>query len=306
MPDASPSLAVVVPFLNEEALLPAFLASIAAQTRPPDALVLVDDGSSDASFAIAQAFAAEHPYAQALTRPPRAATPDRLATASELRAFLDGVAAIPGGDWGVVAKLDADLSLPPDHFEAMTDALAREPQLGVVGAYLSMRLPDGRLVREPHPEQHVRGPNKFYRRACFEQVFPIPAILGWDTIDEIKARMLGWETRSIALAEDPIHLRPTGTHDGAMRGFARWGRCAWAVGDPLPAVLAGGAARMRRRPVVLGGFAYVGGWLRSAARRDPRADADVRRHFRGEQRARMRRGALAAARRVGPAVAQRT
>jgi CDP-glycerol glycerophosphotransferase len=51
-------IALVMPFLGEEAFLPRALASVAAQTRGPDCLVLVDDGSSDRSHEIAASFAA--------------------------------------------------------------------------------------------------------------------------------------------------------------------------------------------------------------------------------------------------------
>jgi hypothetical protein len=40
-------LAVIVPVLNEERHLGTFLTSIGAQTRQPERLLLVDDGSSD-------------------------------------------------------------------------------------------------------------------------------------------------------------------------------------------------------------------------------------------------------------------
>jgi biofilm PGA synthesis N-glycosyltransferase PgaC len=136
----------------------------------------------------------------------------------------------------------------------------------------------------------VRGATKFYRRACLAQISPIPAILGWDTIDEVHARRLGWATRSIELPGPPtLHLRPPGAHDGVARGFRRWGECAWAYGaDPLN-VIAGGVHRMRRRPYVLGGLHYIAGWGLAAARGLPRADPQVRAFCRKEQRGRMRR-----------------
>src|SRR2546430_15578985 len=64
-------LAVVVSFLNEARYLPTLLASMARQTRPPDVLLLVDDGSEDESAQIAEAFAAEHGFARVIRRPPR-------------------------------------------------------------------------------------------------------------------------------------------------------------------------------------------------------------------------------------------
>jgi glycosyltransferase involved in cell wall biosynthesis len=59
-------LAVVVVFLNEERFLPRLLSSVAGQTRAPDRLLLVDDGSEDASPSIARDFADAYPYAEAL------------------------------------------------------------------------------------------------------------------------------------------------------------------------------------------------------------------------------------------------
>src|SRR3954447_8587615 len=99
-------VAVVVPFLNEREHLPTFLASIDRQTRRPDELVLVDDGSTDGSFEIAKAFSVEHPYATAVRRPPRSAETDRLATAAELRAFQWGLEQVKV-PYDIVAKLDA-------------------------------------------------------------------------------------------------------------------------------------------------------------------------------------------------------
>src|SRR3954447_13846617 len=79
---------VVVPFLNEEAHLPTFLSSLDAQTRRPDRAVLVDDGSTDGSAGLCEAFAAGGGWVTVLRRPPRPPRRDRLAEAPELAAFL--------------------------------------------------------------------------------------------------------------------------------------------------------------------------------------------------------------------------
>lgn len=281
-------LAVVVSFLNEGDYLPIFLASLAAQERPPDVLLLINDGSTDDSGNLAEAFAAEHPNARVIHREPRPPESDRLATAAELRAFRWGVEQLSEG-WDIVTKLDADLDLSPDLFATIVARLEAEPRLGIAGSYLSQYRLSGTKVRESHPADHVRGPNKFYRRACFEQIEPLPEILGWDTIDDILARMHGWRTQSVELASgDPVHLRPTGSHDGRLRAYRRWGLCAYAWGaDPLYAT-AGAAYRMRERPWVLAGLSYLAGYIGAALRRAPRAQPDVIAFSRREQRRRLR------------------
>jgi hypothetical protein len=281
-------LAVVVPFLDEREHLPAFLASIDRQTRRPDELVLVDDGSTDGSFEIAKTFSDQHSYATAVRRPPRPPEFDRLATAAELRAFQWGSEQIKLA-YDIVAKRDADLELSPVHFADIVEVFERNPSLGLAGAYLSIRSATGSTLREKHPPDHVRGPNKFYRRECLDQISPLPPHLGWDTIDEVKARMSGWRVASIELSKgDSIHLRPTGAHDGRLRAFKRWGECAYGFGSHPLNVLAGGVARIPRRPYVLGGAAYVTGWVLALIRRRPQADREVRAFKQREELRRIR------------------
>jgi hypothetical protein len=284
-------LAVVVPFLNERKHLPTLLESVDAQSRLPDQLVLVDDGSTDGSYEIAQAFAGKHPYALALRLPARPPEADRLAAAPELRAFQIGVERVDV-PYDVVAKFDADLDLSRSHFAEIQSLLERDPGLGIAGGYLSIRLADGSVVREWHPAEHVRGANKFYRRQCLDQIGPLPAHLGWDTIDEVKARMHGWRTQTIELpGGDTIHLRPTGFHDGRFRAFWRWGECAYGFGSHPLHILAGGVARFRKPPYIAGGAAYILGWGSAYARRRPRAEPEVRAFRRREELQRVQRAA---------------
>lgn len=281
-------LVISVGFLNEEGYLPAFLETVAAQTRLPDRLLLVDDGSTDRSAEIAREFAAEHPWARVLDRPPRPPERDRLAQANEYKAFLWAAEQIDEPH-DVVAKMDADLRLNPSLVERVMAALEAEPRLGIAGGPLSVEDPDGGLRRERSPADHVRGPNKFYRRACLDAIMPVPAIAGWEAIDEAKAHMRGWETRTVELAGgDSVHLRPTGAHDGRLRGFRRMGSNAWSYGAHPIAVLLGGVSRLRERPPVLAGFAFVGGWGYAALKRYPRAEPEVRAVIRREQLGRIR------------------
>src|SRR4051794_7551293 len=129
-------LAVVVPCLDEERHLPALLDSIAGQSRVPDELVVVDDGSTDASVAIATRFAQEHAYARVLPRPPRPPARDRLVAAAELVAVQWAVAQL-SEPWDVVGKLDADLVLAPDTLATLEGAFQADAGLGMAGAYLS-------------------------------------------------------------------------------------------------------------------------------------------------------------------------
>lgn len=74
------SCLTLVCLLNEEDYLPRFLASMARQTRFPERLVLVDDGSTDRSVELCEAWAADKPWVRTVQRPRRPPSKDRLAT----------------------------------------------------------------------------------------------------------------------------------------------------------------------------------------------------------------------------------
>ena len=281
-------IAVVVPFHNEEKLLPLFLESVASQRRPPDHLFLVDDRSTDRSAAVAADFAESHRWARVLAPPPSDVGPDRLAAAAELLAFLWAAEQIPG-PYDVVAKLDADLLLPPDLFAELELQFEADPKLGVAGAHVA----DVGSGRGPQrlrcPLGHVQGMTKFYRWVCLEQISPLPAMLGWDTIDEVRARMLGWRTVTFSMPEgDVIHMRPMGSAAGILRGFRRAGMAAYGYGSSPLFVGLAAVSRLADKPRLLGGANFLAGWLWAAAARRPRAERELCRFVRREQLQRLR------------------
>jgi biofilm PGA synthesis N-glycosyltransferase PgaC len=283
------TMVVIVPFLNEEQYLPGLLESISSQSRLPDLLVLVDDGSTDGSSAVAREFAARHPYARALQRPPRPPARDRLATASEWGAWRWALEQINvAGD--LLVKLDADLRLTPRVFEVMELEFRADPRLGLAGARLSTVAHDGVVRPEHNADNHVRGATKFYRAECYREISPVPQILGWDVIDEVSARMHGWRTANVTVpGGDPVQRRMTGSYDGRLRGFRRHGVIAYGYGAHPLHVLLGGLRRATERPYVLGGASYVLGWVEGRVRRNPRAAPEIRAFARREQLERLRR-----------------
>jgi glycosyltransferase involved in cell wall biosynthesis len=109
-------ISVVIPAWNAAATLAETLASVGAQTRPVDEIVVVDDGSTDATVAVARAAGA-----RVL----------RQARQGAAQATNAGIAASRGD---LVALLDADDLWTPDKTALQAAALAADPALdGVFG-----------------------------------------------------------------------------------------------------------------------------------------------------------------------------
>jgi hypothetical protein len=111
LPIGTPTIGVVVPSYNRAGFLSETLAAILGQTRPPDAIVVVDDGSTDDTQTVLAGYA---PRVQAL----------RIANSGELVARNTGVAAL---ETDLVAFCDSDDLWRPGYLAAMASLWRAEP-----------------------------------------------------------------------------------------------------------------------------------------------------------------------------------
>ncbi len=104
--------------------------------------------------------------------------------------------------------------------------------------------------------------------------------MGWDGIDELKAQVAGWNTRT--LPDVPFrHHRALGAREGSWSKWVGQGDMAHFMGYRFGYLLVRTGYRSLREPTATG---MVWGYLAAAARRKERlADEDVRRHLRKQQ-----------------------
>lgn len=276
LPRSAPYV-IVSPVRDEAPHLERVIASVVGQTLRPLQWVLVDDGSTDGTGELADRAAREHPWIAAVHRANRGR---RLNGGGVVEAFYDGYAVIHHLDWAFLAKLDGDLVLPPDYFEACLEAFARDPRLGIAGGTV-YHTADGRQVTEPSPRHHVRGATKIYRRACWEAIGGLVRAPGWDTLDEVRAWMAGWTTRSFPDVR-ALHLRPTGSAQGPWANAVKDGRADYLTGYHPLFMLLKCARRLGQRPpgVVAAGllWGFASGYLRGVPRPADRATVRFVRH----------------------------
>jgi len=283
-------LLLITPAHNEAAHLDRTIDAVAAQTHPPARWLIVDDCSTDETPRILDRRAAELPFLEvrrAASHDEKAGA-DRLTVAAEARAFNAALASTDLAEFTHIGKLDADIELPGDYFECLLERFAANRRLGVAGGVLLEENGRG-WQRTRIPDYHVRGALKLYSRACFDEIGGIEERLGWDTIDETYARMLDYETRSFPDIRAKHH-RPVGSANGALRGRARHGQCAYILRYGTLWALARSFKVATEKPYGLAGVAFLYGYLRSVARRDSKVeDRRFKRFVRRELRGRVMR-----------------
>lgn len=120
----------------------------------------------------------------------------------------------------------------------------------------------------------MRGATKIYRKACWDLLSGLWTAPGWDTIDEVKAQRLGWQTRTFR----GLHLtqhRPTGKADGFWKVLVKYGRANYIAGYHPLFMLCKCARRLVRKPYVVGSaglmYGFVTGYTKQVPRLDDRA-----------------------------------
>ena len=201
-----------MPARNEEDNLRRLAAAMLAQHVRPVAWVIVENGSVDGTLDIALEL--EHAYSWVRVLRTQASNGyDR--TSAYMNAFHRGVDELDGaGD--VVVKLDADVSFEPDYFAGLVQAFEDDPQLGIAsGTLLEVRGGGWREI--VLLGDHCWGPTRAYRRACLEVVLPLDDSVGYSVIDETRAHLAGFRTRT--LRQLPFrHHRPKAPAKGVAGG----------------------------------------------------------------------------------------
>ena len=159
-----PSISCIVPVYNGERFLGEALDSILAQTRPPDEIIVMDDGSTDGTAKVAHRYGSAIRYLRQENAGPAAARNAALAAAL--------------GDH--ISFQDADDLWQPAKLERQLARLSARPELGYVLAHVqNFWMPELAAEEEAFRNQPFARPLPAFnfpsilgRRRLFELVGP--------------------------------------------------------------------------------------------------------------------------------------
>jgi glycosyltransferase involved in cell wall biosynthesis len=125
-----PSISVVVPLYNHAQYIEAALESVLSQTSLADEIILIDDGSSDDGFELAERLLADAPYAKTYRQESAGA-----------HNTIDRAIAMSRGDY--IAILNSDDVFVPTKLERCRTIIGERPGIGLIADNLGIVNADG-------------------------------------------------------------------------------------------------------------------------------------------------------------------
>lgn len=195
---SSPAVSAIVVVRDGERYLADSLASLIEQSRPPEEVIVVDDGSQDGSRGVAEGFG---PPVRVLTQPPSGIAAARNA----------GVAAARGH---IIGFLDADDISAPDALASRLAAFDADPPPDIVWGlarhFRSPELDPQQTARLPCPPDalpaHLPG-GALIVRAALERVGPFAVDLRMGEFVDWVARARDLGLREASVPSVVLHRR---------------------------------------------------------------------------------------------------
>lgn len=270
---------VISPVRDEADHLEGTFRSMVQQTVRPMQWIVVNDGSTDSTASIIERWASDHPWIIPIHRCDRGR---REPGTGVVQAFYDGYKHGTASDWKFLVKLDGDLSFEPDYFERCFKEFDSDVRLGIGGGVVCHNV-NGYLAVEPNPQFHVRGANKIYKRECWDDIGGLIAAPGWDTVDEVKANMLGWNTRSFGPLR-VVHHRFTGAANGVWANAVKNGLGSYTAGYHPLFMVVKSVKRLLERPFLIVSIGLLYGYMLGYLRQAPQVqERSVIKYLRSQQ-----------------------
>jgi GT2 family glycosyltransferase len=220
---------------NEEASVAGALHALEEQSIPPDAVVVVDDGSTDGTPRILRAFLPRNFSLRIVTLPPHVGS--NVGKPELARTLNSGLRVLremrPELDY--VMKQDSDHRLAPDYLERLLAKMQEDPRLAVASGWIE---------GEPYTSYAPRGSGmlvsaSFWRRANQLQ---FPLNYGWESWVFLKAMEMGYRTTSFKDVRGTVSRR-TSVTKGVL-----YGRGMYALGYDWTFALGRSLLFARRSP----------------------------------------------------------
>ena len=249
---------------NEEEYIGLTIGSVVGQDVRPFLWIIINDGSKDRTGEIVEDMIGSAEWIKLINKKDRGFT---QVGKGVIEAFNAGYKEIKGIEWDFIVKMDCDITLPDHFFKDVLDAFERDPKLGILGGTSCIKIKGG-VFEEKMPEFHPWAGARVYRRKCFEDIGGLEEVLGWDTIDLLRAEMKGWATKRIKGLKI-IHHRMMSSRKGFWEGKVRQGKCFFKLGYHPVFLVARCIYRLCKKPYLIESFGVIYGYIKAMIQNEP-------------------------------------
>ncbi len=215
---------IIIPAHNEQDNLSFTLDSLQQQRFEEFKVVIVNDGSTDNTSEVIQKFTFADSRFQTINLEKSAHQPG----SKVVNAFKKGLETQNTRDFDIICKFDADIILEENYLFEIEKAFINNPKYGLVGGLLYIEKKGEWVYEGNSNKNHVRGPMKAYRKDCFEAIGGLRETLGWDNIDSVLLKNLGWE--EIVLPDLKVKLIKIKGADYTIKPADYYGRYFYFLG----------------------------------------------------------------------------
>ncbi|WP_312077176.1 glycosyltransferase family 2 protein [Chryseobacterium sp.] len=215
---------IIIPAHNEEKNLPFTLDSLQAQSHGGFKIVVVNDGSTDQTSEVIKNYVQNDSRFETVNLQKSAHQPGSKVVA----AFKKGLETQNIHDFDIICKFDSDIILPENYLQKISESFLNNKDYGLVGGLLFIEK-NGEWIYEGNSNKnHVRGPMKAYRKECFIEMGGLRETLGWDNLDAIILKSLGW--KEVVLPELHVKLIKVKGADYTIKPADYYGRYFYFMG----------------------------------------------------------------------------
>jgi len=252
---------IIIPAKNEEQDLPNTLKSICSQTRKPEMVLVVDDGSTDNTKGVVSEFAKDNAFIKIIERKSAETVYSLGGKVVEVFNYGLGELSKMNVDYDFVLKMDADVVFESTLFEELEKRIDKEEMLGIASCTPYYEDENKGRVVDNSPDWHTNGQFKIYNKNLFSDIVGLMQDLGWDCADNIQAIEKGWKT---LVYKDLYYKlsRPIGRFS-VKKGAVRQGIGAYKLRYNFLYVLLKVLHDSLRKPYLLLGFYYLQGYIKA-------------------------------------------
>lgn len=222
---------------NEEKWIQQTITGVLSQSLPPEAFIIVDDGSTDQTEEILD----NNPRVTKvkLDNPRHPTRGVNLAWARQT-ALKKATELVP--DWDYLLNVDADSTIPPDYVKDLAKKFQKNPRLGIASG-----MPKGIKIWRGRASDGA----KLIRRETMNDIRQFTPMHAFDTLALLQAKQHGWQVESFG------DITYSEMRTAKRNKISRWilsGRARYYLGFPWWHTFLIAIVYAPHKPIIIGSF----------------------------------------------------